>query len=140
LLNPAQLICSASYACEQSGTESRLWACHHSIGGDVNSGLSSSALRPFFLTTPVLITHKRRSGGILMEPGSFRNRLGRSLAPIRNFLTKLFAVPVRPPQGYGTQRVCPFCGRITPRSQRLCLECGKSLRGIQMPPKDARQG
>ena len=110
------------------------------IGGDVNSGLSSSALRPFSPDYASPLTHKRKSGGVLMEPGSFRNRLRRSLVPFWNFLTKLFAVPARPPTGYGTQGVCPFCGRITPRSQRLCLECGKPLRGIQMPPKDARQG
>lgn len=42
-------------------------------------------------------------------------------------------------RGFATQRVCPFCGLITPRNKRLCLECGKSLRGIPMAPKGAPQ-
>ena len=28
---------------------------------------------------------------------------------------------------YGSQRMCPFCGLITPRLKACCLECGKSL-------------
>jgi ribosomal protein S27E len=27
--------------------------------------------------------------------------------------------------GYGTQRMCPACGLITPRSKAACLECGR---------------
>ena len=68
------------------------------------------------------------------------NRLGRRLAAIADFLTKLFAVLKPSKQQVGTQRMCPFCGLITPRAKRLCLECGKSLSGMQMERKDAKQG
>jgi hypothetical protein len=27
--------------------------------------------------------------------------------------------------GYASQRMCPSCGLITPRSKAACLECGK---------------
>jgi hypothetical protein len=27
--------------------------------------------------------------------------------------------------GYASQRMCPACGLITPRSKAACLECGK---------------
>jgi hypothetical protein len=30
--------------------------------------------------------------------------------------------------GYASQRMCPACGLITPRSGAKCLECGKTLR------------
>ena len=29
---------------------------------------------------------------------------------------------------FASQRVCPFCGLITPRYETCCLECGKVLR------------
>jgi hypothetical protein len=29
---------------------------------------------------------------------------------------------------FAPQRMCPFCGLITPRRKRHCLECGKSLK------------
>src|SRR5579862_1817935 len=29
---------------------------------------------------------------------------------------------------FASQRVCPFCGRITPRYETCCLECGKVLK------------
>jgi len=29
---------------------------------------------------------------------------------------------------FASQRMCPFCGLITPRHGTLCLECGKSLK------------
>ncbi len=41
---------------------------------------------------------------------------------------------------FASQRMCPFCGLITPRSKRFCLECGKPLRGVQLERKNARQG
>lgn len=28
----------------------------------------------------------------------------------------------------GSQRMCPFCGLITPRRQACCVECGKSFK------------
>ena len=38
--------------------------------------------------------------------------------------------PGNKPRGdeFAPQRMCPFCGLITPRSNRNCLECGKSLK------------
>jgi len=81
-----------------------------------------------------------------MEPihgsfgGSFRNRLRKRLASIAGLLEKFRAtLPVRAQQ-VGSQRMCPFCGLITPRAKRLCLECGKPLRPVQAERKDARQG
>jgi predicted amidophosphoribosyltransferase len=29
---------------------------------------------------------------------------------------------------FASQRVCPFCGRITPRYETCCLECGNALK------------
>jgi hypothetical protein len=29
---------------------------------------------------------------------------------------------------FASQRICPFCGLITPRYETCCLECGKALR------------
>jgi hypothetical protein len=77
-----------------------------------------------------------------MEPihgsfgGSFRNRFRRRLASITSKFREAFAPQAQP---VGTQRMCPFCGLITPRAKRLCLECGKPLRASQVERKDARQ-
>jgi hypothetical protein len=70
----------------------------------------------------------------------FRNRLRRGLALITEWFAKLLAILTPQAGEVQTQRMCPFCGLITPRSKRLCLECGKSLRAIQLERKDARQG
>jgi predicted amidophosphoribosyltransferase len=59
---------------------------------------------------------------------------------ITEFFAKQLARGKAPTQQYGSQRMCPFCGLITPRSNRLCLECGKPLRAVQIERKDARQG
>jgi len=29
---------------------------------------------------------------------------------------------------FASQRMCPFCGLITPRHETCCLECGKVLK------------
>jgi hypothetical protein len=64
-----------------------------------------------------------------MEPAlrPFGNWLRRRLA----FITDLFGKPLRvvAPQAreVRSQRMCPFCGLITPRHKACCLECGKSL-------------
>jgi hypothetical protein len=56
-----------------------------------------------------------------------QDRFRRRLAKIRAFLSKLFASITPPVRGFAAQRMCPFCGLITPRSKTNCLECGKSL-------------
>jgi hypothetical protein len=33
-----------------------------------------------------------------------------------------------PDHEFAPQRMCPFCGLITPRHKRYCLECGKVLK------------
>ncbi len=77
-----------------------------------------------------------------MEPvlRPFRNRLRRRLAFITDLLGKLLAMRTPQAREVRSQRMCPFCGLITSRSKRLCLECGKALRGVQLERKDARQG
>ncbi len=79
---------------------------------------------------------------IAMEPvfRPFRNRLRRRLAFITDLFGKLLAIVTPQAQEVRSQRMCPFCGLITPRSKRFCLECGKSLRGVRLERKDARQG
>jgi len=32
--------------------------------------------------------------------------------------------------GYGSQRMCPSCGLITPRFKARCLECGKPFTAV----------
>jgi hypothetical protein len=72
-----------------------------------------------------------------MEP--FRPSFRRRLASITDSFGKLVA-KLRPhTQEVRTQRMCPFCGLITPRAGRVCLECGKPLRAVQAEPKAAHQ-
>jgi len=77
-----------------------------------------------------------------MEPiqGSIRRRLRRRLAFIADLFGKFRAALAPQAQQVGSQRMCPFCGLITPRAKRLCLECGRPLRALQVERKDARQG
>ena len=55
------------------------------------------------------------------------------LARLRGLLTKTAASVSRlfgmvPRDGhFQRQRMCPFCGLITPRRERCCLECGRLL-------------
>jgi predicted amidophosphoribosyltransferase len=37
-----------------------------------------------------------------------------------------------------SQRVCPFCGLITPRAKRVCLECGQSLSAVSLERIEAK--
>jgi len=57
----------------------------------------------------------------------FRDRLRRRLVRIQAAVSNLFASVTPPVRGFASQRMCPFCGLITPRSKTCCLECGKSL-------------
>jgi hypothetical protein len=52
----------------------------------------------------------------------------RRLAFVTDWLRKVQAI-LRPdaPQ-VSSQRVCPFCGLITPRHRASCLECGKTVK------------
>ena len=42
-------------------------------------------------------------------------------------LRKLFGMDPRDGD-FASQRMCPFCGLITPRYETCCLECGKVLK------------
>jgi hypothetical protein len=75
-----------------------------------------------------------------MAPRRLRRSFREWLAQITDSFVKLLARPESPAQKYGSQRMCPFCGLITARSKRLCLECGKPLRGLPLERKDAKQG
>jgi predicted amidophosphoribosyltransferase len=70
--------------------------------------------------------------------GSFRNRFRKRLDSIVDLFRNLRSTLAPKAQQFGSQRMCPFCGLITPRAKRLCLECGKPLRAIQVERKDAR--
>lgn len=64
-----------------------------------------------------------------------RRRLTSILDKVRNFLAV-----VRPQaQEVRVQRMCPFCGLITPRAKRVCQECGKSLSAVSMERNEAKQ-
>jgi hypothetical protein len=52
------------------------------------------------------------------------NRLRRELAVIASSR----ATPVPEDRNFRAQRMCPFCGLITLRQKRCCLECGKTLK------------
>ena len=65
-----------------------------------------------------------------MEPvlRQFRNRLRRRLAFIADLFGKLLAILIPQAREARLQRMCPFCGLITPRHKTSCLECGRSLK------------
>jgi hypothetical protein len=75
--------------------------------------------------------------GEIVEP--FRPSFRRQLASIAGSFAKLVAALKPQAQEVRIQRMCPFCGLITPRAGRFCLECGKPLRAIQTEPKAAHQ-
>jgi len=56
------------------------------------------------------------------------------LAQIRSIRAYLAAslrkfMKMEPHDGdFASQRVCPFCGLITPRHESRCLECGKAFK------------
>ena len=64
-----------------------------------------------------------------MDPVSrpFRNRLRRRLAFIANLYGKLRTILTQQDREVRSQRMCSFCGLITPRYKTSCLECGKSF-------------
>lgn len=72
-------------------------------------------------------------------PPPFHKPLRRLLVWLTDLPTRLLAILKPRNRNSKAQRMCPFCGLITPRSQRFCLECGKPLKGIQVGRKDLRQ-
>jgi hypothetical protein len=63
----------------------------------------------------------------------------KSMKPVFAFLSKLLAMSRPQSQQFQSQRMCPFCGLITPRAKRFCLECGKSLNPAPPKVKEAKQ-
>jgi hypothetical protein len=73
-----------------------------------------------------------------MEP--YRPSLPRRMASVGEFLGKLLAMLRPRTQEVRLQRMCPFCGLITPRAKRSCLECGKSLSAVPVERIEAKEG
>jgi len=65
-----------------------------------------------------------------MEP--YRPSLRRRLASALEFLGTLLKRLKPPVPEVRLQRMCPFCGLITSRAKRCCLECGKSLSAVSI--------
>lgn len=59
--------------------------------------------------------------------GRFGSRLRRRLASITAAFTKVFVTLKPQTREFFPQRMCPFCGLITPRRGSSCLECGRRL-------------
>jgi hypothetical protein len=55
------------------------------------------------------------------------SRVRSSLAFLSVVAKKLVGMKPRDKE-FGQQRICPFCGLITPRGKLYCLECGKSFK------------
>jgi hypothetical protein len=49
------------------------------------------------------------------------------LRNLKEWVSGSFSSFKRSGRGFAPQRVCPFCGLITPRFKVCCLECGKKL-------------
>jgi transposase len=64
-----------------------------------------------------------------MEPvlRPLRNWARRRLGFVANWCGKVLMILIPRAREVRSQRMCPFCGLITPRSKTFCLECGKSL-------------
>ena len=60
-------------------------------------------------------------------PQAFLGRVRRLRAFMAASLRKLLGMEPRDGD-FASQRMCPFCGLITPRHGTFCLECGKSLK------------
>ena len=109
--------------CEQSGTEWRIASCHDQVSGDLIAET---------LGHPVRLAPTERSSGLVereegesMAPVS--RPLRRRLTSIADLFGKLRAILIPRTREVRSQRMCPFCGLITPRHKAACLECGKSL-------------
>jgi len=63
----------------------------------------------------------------------------KSMKLVFALFSKLLAMFRPQAQQFQSQRMCPFCGLITPRAKRFCLECGKSLNPAPPKVKEAKQ-
>jgi hypothetical protein len=65
-----------------------------------------------------------------MQPkfGSFSTRTRKRLVFVAESLTKLLAAFKPRDRDFQSQRMCPYCGLITPRRKSCCLECGRLLK------------
>ncbi len=52
----------------------------------------------------------------------------RRLSFVKDWLRKVRATLLPEGQQPPSQRMCPFCGLITPRLRASCLECGKTVK------------
>lgn len=62
-----------------------------------------------------------------MEPAPFLVRV-RSLGAFLAASMRKMLGAERHDGDFASQRMCPFCGLITPRHETSCLECGKALK------------
>jgi hypothetical protein len=62
-----------------------------------------------------------------MTMGRIRDRFRKKVRGIIDFFSTSIVTGKSATQRFGSQRMCPFCNLITPRSGRFCLECGKSF-------------
>ena len=69
----------------------------------------------------------------------FRDRVGTQIVFMADWVGKLLAMLTPHTQDVRSQRMCPFCGLITSRSKRFCLECGKSFGEIQTQEREEKK-
>jgi hypothetical protein len=62
-----------------------------------------------------------------MTVDRLRNRFRRKMAAVADLFSRVLASTHPATKSRSLQRMCPFCGLITPRVGRNCLECGKPL-------------
>ena len=74
------------------------------------------------------------------EFGTVRTPLRRRLASLGEFFGTLLAMFKPRREEVRSQRMCPYCGLITPRAKRVCLECGKSLSAVSLERAEEKQG
>ena len=60
-------------------------------------------------------------------PHPFLAGLRSLLALFAASLRKLLKIEARDGD-FASQRMCPFCGLVTPRHETCCLECGKAFK------------
>ena len=94
---------------------------------DVRSS-SISVRLPLRKTVPASKGQKDKGGLMESYVRPLRDRLRRRLAYIADGCGKLLAILIPRARQGRAQRICPFCGLITPRSKSSCLECGKSFK------------